>query len=150
MTPSHARFLLPAAFALLLMGCDRDDRVDTQTRGMPATTTESARDMGDMDRRDDNRMGQSRGAAATPALTQLAEAGGAAEAAVEYCDLDDDSAAAKRRQREQFTQMGGTSEQFETAYRAGLERAQAEYRAAGAADRDRICENFRQSHDRMR
>lgn len=78
-----------------------------------------------------------------PMLPQLAETGGAAEAGVELCGLDDDTAAAKRQQQELFIRMGGTREQFETAYRAGYDRAKSEYGAAGPAERKRMCDGFK-------
>lgn len=79
-----------------------------------------------------------------PMLGQLGEMGGAAEAAVELCGLDGDTAQAKHQQREQFIQMGGTREQFESAYKAGFDRAKAEYAAASPAERQRMCDGYKQ------
>lgn len=150
---ASAKYLAPAVLALLLVGCSRDDHANTATdaelRSPPPTTMTDRTPAGERagDRMGD-RMGersgdQSRMPAGNPALAQLAEMGGAAEAAVELCDLDEDTAAAKRRQREQFVQMGGTAEQFDAAFRAGKERAKAEHEAADAAGRERMCDNFR-------
>ena len=74
-----------------------------------------------------------------PMLGQLGEAGGAGEAAVELCGLDDDVAAAKQQQQQQFIRMGGTREQFEDAYRAGYDRAMAEHGNSSPAERERMC-----------
>lgn len=79
-----------------------------------------------------------------PMLGQLGEMGGAAEAAVEECGLGDDTEQAKRQQREQFIRMGGTREQFEAAYQAGYDRAKSEYAAAGPAERQRMCAEYKQ------
>lgn len=79
-----------------------------------------------------------------PMLAQLGEMGGAAEAAVEACGLGDDAAAAKRDQQEQFVRMGGSREQFEAAYQAGYDRARAEYTVASPAERERLCDGFKE------
>lgn len=78
-----------------------------------------------------------------PMLGQLGEAGGAGEAAVELCGLDDDVAAAKQQQKQQFIQMGGTREQFEDAYRTGYDRAMAEHGDSSPAERERMCNELK-------
>lgn len=78
-----------------------------------------------------------------PMLAQLGEAGGAGEAAVELCGLDDDVVAARQQQQQQFIQMGGTREQFEEAYRAGYDRAMAEHGDSSPAERERMCNELR-------
>lgn len=81
--------------------------------------------------------------AGNPMLRQLGEAGGAGEAAVELCRLDDDVATAKQQQQQQFIQMGGTREQFEDAYRAGYDRAMAEHGNTSPAERERMCNELK-------
>lgn len=79
-----------------------------------------------------------------PMLAQLGQLGGAVEAAVTACkiDVDVDMQTAKREQQEQFIQMGGTREGFEAAYKAGYDRARAEFDGASSADRKRMCDEF--------
>lgn len=74
-----------------------------------------------------------------PILPQLAEMSGAAKAGIELCDIDESVAPSKRQQQDQFLQMGGTSEQFETGYQAGYDRARNEYESVSANDRQSMC-----------
>lgn len=137
---TSAKYLAPAVIALLLVGCSRDDHADTVTDAELRSPPPAMAERSPVDERGD----APRMPAGNPVLAQLAEMGGAAEAAVDLCDLDDDTAAAaKRQQREQFLQMGGSREQFDTAFQAGKDRAKAEYEAADAAGRERMCDNFR-------
>lgn len=78
-----------------------------------------------------------------PMLGQLATFGGATEAAVEACGLDVDTTTAKRQQREQFAQMGGTNDAFETAYQAGYQEAKDGYESATPAERQEMCDQFK-------
>lgn len=87
--------------------------------------------------------GQAAGPAGNPMLAQLGETGGAGEAGVELCGLDDDVAALKQQQQQMFIQMGGTPEQFEDAYRAGYERAMAEHGNSSPAERERMCNELK-------
>lgn len=80
--------------------------------------------------------------AGNPMLDQLGEASGSREGGAKACDIAHDPAF-KRNQQQQFLAMGGTREQFEAAYQRGLDRARAEYDAAGPAERKRMCDEYR-------
>lgn len=92
--------------------------------------------------------GNQAGAGSADSLLQpLAEAVGLSEAAVEACGVNVDPAelaAAQQQQREMHLQMGGTEEQFEAFHQAGYDRARAEFEAASPAERERMCDEFKQ------
>jgi len=78
-----------------------------------------------------------------PMLDQLAETSGTAEGTAKACGIERDHAAFKRNQQEQFLRMGGTREQFETAFARGHDRGKARLDAASPAERQRMCDESR-------
>ena len=78
-----------------------------------------------------------------PMLDQLGETSGTGEAVAKACGLDQDNAAFKRKQQEQFLRMGGTREQFEAAYARGHDRGKARFDAASPAEHKRMCDEYR-------
>lgn len=131
------KYLVSAAIVLVLAGCNAESNAATSaTQDVPQIVGNTGQPAGAAGMPADNPMA-SMGA-------QLAESGGGAHAAVELCGLDEDVAAAKREQQQQFVQMGGTAEQFEASYKAGYDRAQADFQAASAADRKQMCDSYRE------
>ena len=134
------KYLVSAAIALALVGCNAESNAAPVSAAEDVAAQDVQQIVGNA--------GQPADGAAmppgNPMLGQLGEMGGAAEAAIELCGIEADTAAAKRQQQAQFSQMGGTQAQFDTAYRAGYERAKSEFGSAGAAERKRMCDGYRE------
>lgn len=130
------KYLLSAAVALVLAGCNAESNAataatDDQAPPVPQIVGNADQPAGAMP-------------PGNPMLAQLAEMGGAAEAGIELCGMQHDVAAAKRQQREQFIQMGGSAAAFDAGYQAGYDRARGEFQAASASEQQRMCEGYRE------
>lgn len=148
-------WLLAAAFALALAGCNKDSTVATaepaaaedqdaqpvamddagsQTAG-EATAPAAPATLEDVDSADDADEDE-----AGPA--QLAQFGGAAAASAELCGKPYDAAALvtmKEKQKQLYVATGGDPSQYEADFQAGYARGKADFQAVGADQRQQFC-----------